>query len=566
MRPKRFLAVGFVVISSAFAQPVINGIVNAASYAVAPKDAGGASIGNNIIAQGSIFAVFGSGMGPAALTFAAGLPLPTSVPDANGTSIAITGGGKTVNAFVVYTSAGQLAAILPSTAPAGDASVTVTYNGKTSPPATITVVKSQLGIFTANAQGTGPAASQHGTDSSPILLTTAAKPGETIVLYATGLGAIAGADNVPPGAVQVGSNVVVTVAGKVVTPDYAGRSPAFPGLDQINFKIPTDVTTGCYVPAAVTASGQVSQDFVLSIAATGSVCTHPLGLTQSSLATLDSGGTVNVGLFQVLRAFLAIFGGSIEGAGGLFDNVNSNGVFQMYNRIPVAFGTAPYPAPLNGCVAVDQSNTGSGFMAPDFSLIGGKELIADPLAMSVTAPGGNDNILRQDTGGYLSVFTQPHPILGPGALSISGSGGVDVGAFNAKITLPENLDWTNRGNFSTVPQSDLTIVWTGGNLSGSNPVLTVFGNSTVVNAKDPSKSRAKSFYCAAPASAGRAVVPAAIRQQIPSSNASDGETAFASLGITTGGFASFTAPLTKGTLNSGVIAYGEAIVLTVKYQ
>jgi hypothetical protein len=62
------------------------------------------------------------------------------------------------------------------------------------------------------------------------------------------------------------------------------------------------------------------------------------------------------------------------------------------------------------------------------------------------------------------------------------------------------------------------------------------------------------------------VVPAAIRQQIPSSTTAADETAFASLGITTGGFASFTAPLTKGTLNSGAIAYGEAIVLTVKYQ
>jgi len=565
MRPERLLAIALCLISSAVGQPVIGGIVNAASYATAPKDASNQSIGNNIIAQGSIFVVFGSAMGPAALTFASGLPLPTSVPDANGTSIAVTSGGKTVNAYVVYTSAGQLAAILPSTAAIGDATATVTYSGKTSSPAKMTVVKSQLGVFTANAQGTGPAASQHGANSSPILLTRAANPGEVIVLYGTGLGPIATADNVPPGAVQVGSNVIVTVAGKVVTPDYAGRSPAFPGLDQINFKIPTDVITGCYVPASVTASGQVSQDFVLSIAAgSASVCTHPLGLTQSSLATLDSGGTLNVGLFQMLRAFIALLNGSIEGAGGLFDNANANSVFQMYNRIPVAFGSAPYPAPLNGCVVVDQTNTGSGFMAPDFSLIGGKELIADALVMTATGPVGTKpgTILRQDTGGYLGVFLDP--ILGPGPWTISGSGGVDVGAFKASITLPDNLVWTNQGNFSNVPQSDLTIVWTGGNASG-NPVVTVFGNSTIVNAKDPSKSRAKSFYCAAPASAGRLVVPAAVRAQLPSSTTADGETAFASLGITTGGFATFTAPLTKGTLDSGAIAYGEATVLTVKY-
>src|SRR5258706_6761903 len=399
MRAVRLLALALVLISSALGQPVIGGIVSNASYAQAPSDSSGNPIGHNIIAEGSIFAVFGTGMGPAALTYAS-LPLPTSLPDANGTSITVTGGGKAVNAYLVSTSAGQLAASLPSTTPIGDATVTVTYSGKTSAAATISVVKSQLGIFTANAQGTGPAAAQHGVDSSAIQLTTSAKPGEVIVIYGTGLGGISGADNVPPGAVQVGSNVIVTVAGKVITPDYAGRSPNFAGLDQINFKLPADVTTGCYVPASVTASRQGSQDFVLSIAASGSVCTHPLGLTQSSLATLDSGGTVNVGLFQMLRAFITLLGGSIEGAGGLFDNVSANGVFQMYNRIPVAFGAAPYPAPLNGCVVVDQSNTGSGFTAPDFSLIGGKELIADLIAMNVAGSrGAPSNMLPAETRG-----------------------------------------------------------------------------------------------------------------------------------------------------------------------
>ncbi len=388
----RYSILALIPVAAALAQPTIGAVVNAASYASAVA-------GNNLIAQGSIFIAFGTGMGPAAIAFA-GSPLPTSLPDANGTSISIASGGQVVSAFMVYTSAAQVAAILPSTTPIGEATVTLTYNGKASAPVKITVVKTQLGMFTANAQGTGPAAAQHGKDSSPILLTAAAQPSEVVVLYGTGLGAISGPDNVAPGAVQFGS-VTVTVAGKVITPDYAGRSPSFAGLDQFNFKLPADVATGCYVPASITAGGQVSQDFVLSIAASGSsTCTHPLSLSQSDMATLDAGGTVNIGLFQILRAFLAAFGGSVEGAGGLFDNVNANSAFQMYNRIPVAFGAVPYPAPLNGCVVIDQVNTGSGFTAPDFSLIGGKELIADSLVMNVDGPGGHGNILRQDTGGY----------------------------------------------------------------------------------------------------------------------------------------------------------------------
>src|SRR5579864_2558398 len=182
-----FLAT-LLVVGSAIAQPKIGSIVNAASFATTPSGSNNKPIGNHVIAQGSIFVVFGIGMGPAALTFAPGLPLPTSVPAANGTSIAISSGGQKVGAYIVYTSALQVAAILPSTTPVGTASVTLTYNGQTSAAYTISVVQSRLGMFTANQQGNGPAAAQHGVDSSPLMLTKAARPGETVVLYGTGLG------------------------------------------------------------------------------------------------------------------------------------------------------------------------------------------------------------------------------------------------------------------------------------------------------------------------------------------------------------------------------------------
>src|SRR5260370_7997694 len=128
--PGRLLAIALVLISSALGQPVISGIVNAARYASAPNDTSGNRIGNNIIAQGSIFAVFGTGMGPATLTFAAGLPLPTSFPDANGTSIAISGAGKTLNASVVYTPAGRLPPISPSPPPPPASTFTPPYISK----------------------------------------------------------------------------------------------------------------------------------------------------------------------------------------------------------------------------------------------------------------------------------------------------------------------------------------------------------------------------------------------------------------------------------------------------
>jgi uncharacterized protein (TIGR03437 family) len=562
----RYLLFLLVLTVSAMAQPSIGGIANAASYAAAPLDASGKPIGNNNVAQGSIFVIFGANMGPASLVQAPSLPLGTSLPASSGTSISITSGNQTLAAFMVYSSAGQVAAILPSNTAVGAANVTVTYNGQTSAAASINVVKTQFGLFTQNAQGNGPAVAQVFSGSAaPVLmgLTTPAHPGDTMVVVGTGLGGITGADNVAPGAVSVGSNVMVTIGGIIAPATYAGRSPQFPGEDQINFVMPANVPTGCYVPASVTASGQVSQDIVLSIAPAGSsACVHPFGLSASALATLDSGGTVNIGLFQVLRAFIAQLNGSAEGTGGLFDNANANAVFQMYNRIPVAFGAISYPAPLNSCVVIDQQNTGGGFNVPDFTTIGGTELVADSLLMTMSGPGGSANVYRVATGGYLGTFIPS--ILGPGSWTLSGNGGADVGAFNAKITLPNDLDWTNHGNFMLVPRDQLTILWSGGNLTASS-VVTVFGNSTIVNVNDPSQNRAKSFYCAAPASAAKFVVPASVTQQLPSSTPASGETFYGTLGITTGGLGTFTAPLTKGTLDAGVIAYGEAYVLSVRF-
>src|SRR5271165_6429772 len=216
------LKYGFVTLifaAPALAQPSIGGVVNAASYAQA-------AVGNNIIAQGAIFIIFGQNMGPAALAQPAGLPLPTTLP-ANGTSVSVASGGSTVSAFMVYTSANQVAAILPSATPIGTGTVTVTYNGQTSAGFKISVVKSALGVFAQNSQGNGPGIAQvyHGSNA-PVIggLTRSAQAGDTLVIYGTGLGAISGDDSVAPGAVAAGSNVTVNVAGTVIPASYAGRS------------------------------------------------------------------------------------------------------------------------------------------------------------------------------------------------------------------------------------------------------------------------------------------------------------------------------------------------------
>jgi len=180
-----FSVLSMLLIGTAAAQPKVGGIVNAASY-IQP------GLPNYGIAQGSIFVVFGSNMGPAQLA-QAGFPLPSAAGLA-GTSVQIMVSGVTVNAFMIYTSATQLAAILPSNTPTGAGTLTVTFNGQKSDPVPIQVVASAFGVFTLNQAGSGPAIVQNfvaGATALPINgLAESATPNQTLILYGTGLGKV----------------------------------------------------------------------------------------------------------------------------------------------------------------------------------------------------------------------------------------------------------------------------------------------------------------------------------------------------------------------------------------
>src|SRR5690349_1429508 len=90
------------------------------------------------VAQGSLFAVAGKGVGPTEAQ-TAGFPLPTD--GLGGVTIKVTVGGTTASAIMVYVSQNEVDAILPSSTPLGTGTVTVT-NGDSTATAPITVVKS----------------------------------------------------------------------------------------------------------------------------------------------------------------------------------------------------------------------------------------------------------------------------------------------------------------------------------------------------------------------------------------------------------------------------------------
>jgi len=142
--------------------------------------------------RGSIFTVFGRGIGPAA---------PDKVSAFRNVSIEIIQGSTTVSAIPVFVSSGQLNAIMPSDAPLGRVSLRVTFNGEQSNPETVTVVENSVGIFTATGAGIGPGIVQNviSQTEQPINTTTrTAKPGQVVTMWATGLGPISAPDNSAP--------------------------------------------------------------------------------------------------------------------------------------------------------------------------------------------------------------------------------------------------------------------------------------------------------------------------------------------------------------------------------
>lgn len=477
-----------------YAAPTIaaGGVKNAASYA-------NSLLPNGAIAEGSIFNIFGSAMGPAAIAYASALPLPTTL---SGTAVNVTVSGITVQCFMVYTSAGQVAAILPSSTPVGTGTISVSYNGAASPTAPITVAKSAFGIFTLNQQGSGPAVIQDGNYQFNST-TFAFQPGETVVLWGTGLGPISGSDaNTPPTGNIPGITVSVMVGGVPATVTYAGRS-GYSGDDQVAFTIPQGVT-GCFVPLILTVSASGSTNVVysnsvmISIDAT-TTCSSPslpTGLT-------GTGGNVRDGSILLDRntSSIATALGPIVSTGDVVEG--------SFNKIPSSAFSGGYDLAYGQCAIVNSPPAPSVTTTP---------LDAGPV-LNISGPNGNKQV-PVSTFAVGSYYTQlgggvPLPgqtaqplYLSPGNYTVdNGSGGADVGGFKVNITVPAIFTWTNMSQITTINRSQpLTFTWTGGD---PNADVTIAGGSGA------SAAVVVTFICKAHNSAGSLTVPTFILQALP---------------------------------------------------
>jgi len=265
--------------SAAFSQmPAIqeNGVVSGA---------GSSRVG---IAPGSLISIFGTELA-AGLSNSNSVPLSTTLGDVNSVTIGgtavplvLVSGGR-INAQLPWNFAGGAADVVVNRAGTASAprsvmvnqfapalfgiNVAAMQNAATNPDGSISITQDTSGVtenlqaIATNADGTltAPENSIPGVTSHP------AATGDTVTLFATGLGAVTPsiADGMPPAGDaprQTSNPATVLVGDQPGTVSSAGLSSQFVGVYQLSVVVPGGVTAGAAVPVKVQMSDTAISD------------------------------------------------------------------------------------------------------------------------------------------------------------------------------------------------------------------------------------------------------------------------------------------------------------------
>ena len=505
---KRTLIAGLfslVLTRSLSAQPLVRAALNAASYAVNTN-------GLNEIAQGSMFVIFGSGMGPATLAQVNAFPLPAS-QGLQGTSVQVISGGATIDCIMIYTVALQVAAVLPSRTPLGDARLVVRYNGVASTPLLIRVVQRAFGTFAVNQKGTGPGVIQNVLSETNRPVNgpfKAARPGAVLILWGTGLGPVQGdeAAGALPGDLAA-VPLEIFVGGRAARFIYRGRSGCCAGIDQIVFEIPMGVS-GCFVPVIVKIGNTVSNQTTMAVGDTDTCSENGRPITSAPPIT----GIVNyscIGLNRVCTSLNLPTQVQIPGLENCLEGLNSetlNAAFGRSNLDQLDL-SAYYATRMAGSCSVvtlvgDVQNTQEPTLPTSL----------DAGTITLTGPRGVHTVSRLADGRYDGGL--PKDFLAPGNYIVEGSGGIgpdSIGPFRVTTTLSAALVWTNRGGISTINRAaGQEVTWSGCDPNG-RVSISGFGF-----AGDERNALITMFFCSERTSARRFVIPPYVLLAVPAAS------------------------------------------------
>jgi uncharacterized protein (TIGR03437 family) len=431
-------------------RPTISAVLN--NYGLIP-----AGFTNSGIAPGTLFIIQGYGLASATSVSSlepstGGSALPTNL---NGASVTVTVGGTTVTPAFYYAENTQLALVLPSGTPVGQAMVTVTFNGQTSAPFYCNVVTSAPGLAAYYGTGSGLAHAQD-LNYGYYNYGNSIPPNSTIRLIGSGLGA----DPDPPRDTQyvtpsaadaIDALAHVYVGGIDAAIFYQGPE-GYPGLDEIDVTIPANTPTGCFISVVGVTAGGVPTNFLTLPIGTGE-CQDSLGYNGSMITSLNGMTTVNFGSVAI------IYTPPPTGSPG--GTAPSTGVSaEFLSESGTAFGTSSGLVSAGSCIA-GESLTSNSTANSAIPLNAGTITVNDPngvAAVTLTSEGSGFYGLQLPTG-FLTQAGGAFPIT-----ATAGTPAPAVGAFNTSVNFPTPLlNWTNQAAAATVVRSQGVVInWTGG--------------------------------------------------------------------------------------------------------
>lgn len=162
-----------------------------------------------------------------AASYVAGMT-PGGIATLFGTNLSgatISVGGTPTTVF--YSDSKQLNFLVPATTPVGSADVTITTSGGSFGPVSVPVVAFSPGVFFDSASGYGAILI---ANTSSVTQVRPAGAGDYVEIYGTGFGS--------------GPVIGVKIAGVDAEVVFAGQTPSFPGLFQIDAKVPAALPSG----------------------------------------------------------------------------------------------------------------------------------------------------------------------------------------------------------------------------------------------------------------------------------------------------------------------------------
>ncbi len=221
-----------------------NGIVSAANF-----------VPNQPLAPGSFGAVFGSNLSNG-LVGSTQLPLDTTLGN---TSVFLA--GKLLP--LLFASGGQINLVVPYEVPVNSTQQLVVQRGSAiSIPQPVVIAAAVPAIFTQNERGTGDAIVEVFRSGTQLPDNSVVTGGDVIVLFCSGLGAVN--PPVPAGSQaplsphsNTVNDVTVSIGGVSLKPAFAGLTPTYAQLYQVNVTVPSGLPSGD-TTVTISVAGQQS--------------------------------------------------------------------------------------------------------------------------------------------------------------------------------------------------------------------------------------------------------------------------------------------------------------------